>query len=64
MENSIFIRIDNSFPKFTLEQKLLLVAIIQQEIIWSDLSKGSDIQKDRITQIENYDYVKNKLDKT
>jgi hypothetical protein len=64
LENSIFIRIDNSFPKFTLEQKLLLVAIIQQEIIWSDLSKGSDIQKDRITQIENYDYVKNKLDKT
>jgi hypothetical protein len=47
-----------------LEQKLLLVAIIQQEIIWSDLSKGSDIHKDRITQIENYDYVKNKLDKT
>jgi len=64
LENSIFIRIDNSFPKFTLEQKLLLVAIIQQEIIWSDLSKGSDIHKDRITKIENYDYVKNKLDKT
>ncbi len=60
-KNYIFVRISNSFPGFTLEEKLLLTAVIQQEIIWNDLSKSNDIQKERIEKIDNYNYVKEKI---
>lgn len=62
-ENPIFIRVCNSFPGFTTEQKLLLTAVIQQEILWNYLSNSSDIQKDRIDAIDTYNYVKDKINK-